>query len=349
MSETAILERNQSSIQRSRHHALGFLLTLSSIKVLDQIDWKNEYDAVLSRLKYPIHVVNFFLDRARVGDANIQFICGVLYELGLDIPQSHVRAFQYFKLAANQGLAKAQYELASYYLRITKKQEALKYMLLAADQSYLPALLILAYRYDKGMDIKENPEKAIEYYKKAFKICENHPCYVEHQLFIKKKLLICQKALTQRQAILKRNAYCLQARRHYAMLDHEIFYENSSLLNTSQYEQDRHLDTLKSIFEQSKQNAVHVLFPHMSYEETILIRDAMLENPKMVIITTKQNGYSLQEAFYRLGYNPDYLKRCSLDHYSFSNFYGFLFVGTSTHHEPEKLKNKVYWKVFRDI
>ena len=79
---------------------------------------------------------------AEQGDANAQFLLGLIYERGQSVPQDDTEAFRWFRLAAEQGGAKAQYKVGfSYRTGLGVPQdsaEALQWYQLAAEQGDTP-------------------------------------------------------------------------------------------------------------------------------------------------------------------------------------------------------------------
>jgi len=49
--------------------------------------------------------------RAEAGDAEAKFRLGVMYANGRDVPRNRGEAVRWYRLAADQGLAEAQYSL----------------------------------------------------------------------------------------------------------------------------------------------------------------------------------------------------------------------------------------------
>ncbi|WP_255371566.1 tetratricopeptide repeat protein, partial [Candidatus Protochlamydia sp. W-9] len=107
-------------------------------------DWKSFWSGKKSKIIYsssPSFLPTKLL--ADQGDAKAQYNLGVIYANGLGITQSDAEAFKYFKLAAEQGHADAQYKLGVRYANgrgITQsEQEAIKYYKLAAEQGHADA------------------------------------------------------------------------------------------------------------------------------------------------------------------------------------------------------------------
>lgn len=74
--------------------------------------------------------------RADEGDLDAQIKVGDCYKYGISTLQSYMKAFHYYKLAADQGDAYAQLEVAYLYEDIFKDlSQAFSYYKLAAHQN----------------------------------------------------------------------------------------------------------------------------------------------------------------------------------------------------------------------
>ncbi len=109
---------------------------------------------------------------ADIGHAGAQTLLGYI----LDISDENEEALKYYRLAANQGHAEAQYGLGTLYSvgEGVKKDpaEALKWFHRAAEQNHVPAILALAQAYWRttlGLDAaaKPPPEEALRWIKRA--------------------------------------------------------------------------------------------------------------------------------------------------------------------------------------
>ena len=101
---------------------------------------------------------------------------GELNQLGYDYnfgkngkPQDYGMAVKYFRLAADQGYAMAQYNLGVCYKRgegvPQDYAQAVKYYRLAADQGYADAQYNLALCYEEGQGVAKNLNEAIRLYR----------------------------------------------------------------------------------------------------------------------------------------------------------------------------------------
>ncbi len=136
---------------------------------------KGNYKGVIDRIKAA----------ADNGDADSQFILAAIYEEILYLEDDKLKeAFKYYKLAAENGIAEAQYKLGDIYyyneLNIIKKANfklAFKYYKLAADNGYPDAQYKVGSIYEDGMQIRikgefitfvpENKKESLKYYKLA--------------------------------------------------------------------------------------------------------------------------------------------------------------------------------------
>jgi TPR repeat protein len=100
--------------------------------------------------------------RARAGDALAQNVVGMAYKYGEVVPQNHDRSFAWFRKAAEQGDADAQFNMGRIYGKATGpvygKQRAAPrddtaaayWYRKAAEQNYVPAQFNLAQMYAQG-------------------------------------------------------------------------------------------------------------------------------------------------------------------------------------------------------
>jgi TPR repeat protein len=88
---------------------------------------------------------------AEQGFALAQFKLGGLYDFGRGVPQDYEEAVRWYRLAAEQGLALAQFNLGCMYEDgdgvIRDLHESMKWHQLAAEQCYASAQFMLAAKY----------------------------------------------------------------------------------------------------------------------------------------------------------------------------------------------------------
>ena len=109
---------------------------------------------------------------AEAGDPIAQFQLGQHYEFGESgIQKDHKQAFRWYGMAADQGLATAQYALGLLYEhgRGTEKDyaKAREFYEKAADCGDPWAQNNLGFLYSHGKGVDQDTEKAMEWYRKA--------------------------------------------------------------------------------------------------------------------------------------------------------------------------------------
>jgi uncharacterized protein len=114
--------------------------------------------------------VKYYRLAADHGLADAQFNLGVCYS-GKGVTQDHAQAVKYFRLAADQGDASAQYNLGLCYKKgqgITQDYaQAVKYYHLAADHGLAAAQYNLGVCYYKGHGVIQDYAKAVKYFRLA--------------------------------------------------------------------------------------------------------------------------------------------------------------------------------------
>ncbi len=105
------------------------------------------------------------LKAAKSGNPQAQNQLGICYSKGLGIKYNKSKAISYFRLAAEQGLADAQYHLGGYYYH--NKKEMLKWYNRAAEQNHPGALVALGNAYSEGNGVSKDLKIAAGYYRRA--------------------------------------------------------------------------------------------------------------------------------------------------------------------------------------
>ena len=132
----------------------------------------------------------------------------------------------------------------------------------------------------------------------------------------------------------KKRSYRLKAREMYNLYLSEdtMFYPDSCAIELEKYFESIkngfcNISFLMESIAKCKNIACY-LYGICDYtpEEIHIIRDAMLENPKLTFIAPKSDFYALWLAFNRAGYNDYCLKR-SIVRINGQSFYALLFVG----------------------
>ena len=102
---------------------------------------------------------------------NAQANLGEMYQYGKGIPQDHKTAVKWYRLAAEQGHARAQFYLGVMYdngLGVPHDDKtAVKWYKLAAEQGYADAQVSLGVMYALGRGVPQNHKTAVKWWKLA--------------------------------------------------------------------------------------------------------------------------------------------------------------------------------------
>ena len=110
---------------------------------------------------------------AESGDAQAQLDLARMYLYGEGVPMNEAEGVKWFQLAADQGLAEAQYTIGDWYRWAGRgftqdDKEAARWHHLSAEQGYLPAQRLLANDYFWGIgDVTQDYNEAAKWYFKA--------------------------------------------------------------------------------------------------------------------------------------------------------------------------------------
>jgi tetratricopeptide (TPR) repeat protein len=109
--------------------------------------------------------VKWYRLAAEQGDAVAQFNLGNMYNNGEGVPQKSAEAVKWYRLAAEQGYAVAQFNLGNMY-RIgngvpENDAEALKLYRLAAEQGDAQAQVNLGFIYDNGRGVPQDGAEVV--------------------------------------------------------------------------------------------------------------------------------------------------------------------------------------------
>lgn len=108
-----------------------------------------------------------YLQAIEQGDFLGSFLLAESYRKGFEVPLSHTKARELYKVAADAGISYAKYELARMWLMDSKYLDEhliRKYLKSAAEQGILAAELALAKCYDHGIFHEVSCEKAFQHY-----------------------------------------------------------------------------------------------------------------------------------------------------------------------------------------
>jgi TPR repeat protein len=94
-----------------------------------------------------------------------------MYYFGKGVPQNNANAMSWFRKAADQGDARAQYDVGDLYFRgkgvPQSYTNAVNWTQKAADQGYARAESGLAYMYSNGAGLPQSYTDAVKWYRKA--------------------------------------------------------------------------------------------------------------------------------------------------------------------------------------
>ena len=276
-----------------------------------------------------------------------KFFLGLFYQQGYGVEQSKKIAADYYKEAADQGHAKAQCNLGVFYIGdgLEKNfEEAAHYFKLSADQGNLIALCNLAKCYEKGVGVEKSLDTAFKLYSsaadkgfpKGFYEVGRFYCYGFGKKYSYEQALKYFKLALdngyKKGKIQEKIKYC-EAKINYNK-KHHFTYEKNGSLASSQRIQDYSQAFRNTILVPSDDNSKHaeiydknhfktflqsitesidikfLSFHNPSKQELYAIRDAMLKNPKVTFICTRQDGARMLKLFYEAGYPKSYLKCC---------------------------------------
>lgn len=122
---------------------------------------KNMFDSALKKI----------VQLADAGDPFAQCELGASYNIGIDLVQNNVQAFEWTEKAAKQGYRVAQCNLGGYYedgQGIKQNQaEAIKWYRKAAEQGFPRAQQILGSCYYEGTGVEQNYAESVKWFQKA--------------------------------------------------------------------------------------------------------------------------------------------------------------------------------------
>ncbi len=115
---------------------------------------------------------NFWYRRAAdQGLAMAQFLLGTRYARGLGVEQDHDQAFHWYRLAADQKLPKAQLLLGTMYAlgrgTAVDSRKAVGWYRKAAEQGEPDAQYLLGEAYSKGLGVEQDDRESTAWYRKA--------------------------------------------------------------------------------------------------------------------------------------------------------------------------------------
>ena len=142
--------------------------------VLKLNDANNAYEQKNYAIAFQIY--SFLVEQNYVSLQNkldIQCTLGIMYKNGLGVVQNYEESVNWYRKAAEQGHARAQYGLGFIYWAgsgvIKDYQEANEWFLKSAEQGYFLAQNRLGDSYEKGHGVVQSYDEAVNWYRKAAK------------------------------------------------------------------------------------------------------------------------------------------------------------------------------------
>ena len=253
------------------------------------------------------------------------------------------RAFEYFKMAADQGNKQAQYCVAECFRQggfdfKESWEDALMYYRLSAKQGDLRSIRLLFDWYYYGKHVEESLEEAVKFLQIGAQIGDAE-CQSNLGYFYENGLgnLPCSFL----QAI---KYYRLAAAQGYKRAQqnlefrHSMLHSDAQVIDMSAYLFDRQLSTLQSIFRNHGDSPIFLNEYEFTLEEAHVICNAMLENPNFTVICSKESLDHLHLAFKLNGYEPS--RDCKYQAVTFSSrqphSYACVFIPSEGRAEHEK-------------
>ena len=113
----------------------------------------------------------WFRRAAEQGYAEAQYNLGRMYDYGQGVPQDQQEAVRWYRLAADQGLAAAQHNLGGKYYQgkgvLQNYPEAVKWFRLAAGQGLSDSQYNLGVMYLKGQGMPKDFQEAVKWFRLA--------------------------------------------------------------------------------------------------------------------------------------------------------------------------------------
>ena len=133
--------------------------------------------------KDDVEAMKWYRKAAEQNYAQAQYDLGLMYAFGQGVTQDHAEAVNLYRMAAKGGFADAQYELARCYaLGIgvkEDKEEAFRWTYKSASQGFANAEVAVALYYAEGRAVKKDEAEAVKWLRKA---AEQHLAMAQYLL-----------------------------------------------------------------------------------------------------------------------------------------------------------------------
>jgi uncharacterized protein len=118
-----------------------------------------------------VTALRLYRQLADQGDARAQYNLGNTYHDGRGVPQNYAEAIKWWRKAADQGFANAQHNLGFMYENgqgvPQNYAEAVEWYRKAADRGFAKAQSNLGFMYENGRGVSQNYAEAIKWWRKA--------------------------------------------------------------------------------------------------------------------------------------------------------------------------------------
>ena len=144
---------------------VAFLLLLTISSVMFHDDFQDGWSSYVKKDFKTAY--KLWLPLAEKGVARAQFFMGYMYDLGFGVPEDNKEAVKWYRLAAEQGYARAKtiiYDLAEKGV-----PPALRILKADAEKGVAGAQFRLGRMYDFGFGVPEDDQEAVKWYRLAAK------------------------------------------------------------------------------------------------------------------------------------------------------------------------------------
>lgn len=125
--------------------------------------------ALLTQKRYA-EAVRVYENRANQGDTHSQVFLGWMYFEGQGVAKNVDKALGWFNRAASLGSKEGAFYAGRTAMSLNQYEKAIESFQAAARQEYGPALLWLGLIYTRGLGVKEDLGKGVDYLKRAEKL-----------------------------------------------------------------------------------------------------------------------------------------------------------------------------------
>ena len=156
------VEKNEVEALKYYMKAADFGLMQANINAALLLDRRKEYDKA----------IRYFQEASQIKEDRAISRLAEYYELGLGGPKRVLDAIQLYRESAQKGNADAQLKMAEYandpaYPSVYDPREALKWLMLSADNGNVVSESRVAYCYQNGIGVRKDNEVAVQWFLRA--------------------------------------------------------------------------------------------------------------------------------------------------------------------------------------